>query len=125
MKDKNQNYKVCPICGQEIKQSDYLETIIKDDKVRYLANLVTHYRHSHISSWNKCWGNYGHHYRNGWFGDYDEEKRKVNERAKRQIIRKATKHLISIGIVVEHFEMLQGTTEETLQVARKKLGASR
>ncbi|MDD2200417.1 MAG: hypothetical protein PHX84_02090 [Candidatus Shapirobacteria bacterium] len=79
---------ICPICGETSQCSDYLKKIFKDEKVLWFANMVTHYQHDHITSWDKCWGKNGYRYRQGWFGDYDEEKAKVNERAKRQIIRK-------------------------------------
>ena len=80
----------CPICNRWFEGSSYLFEEFKDDeKAIWLSNMVTHYRHTHITSWNKCWGYGGRFYRSGWFGDYDTEKQKVNERAKRQIIRKA------------------------------------
>ena len=60
-----------------------------------------------LSSWMVC--------------NYDEEKQKVNERAKRQIIRKATKFLIDNEIKSETFLKLQNTTEETLKLAKNKL----
>jgi hypothetical protein len=111
----------CPICCNFFPQSDYLAIVFIDDRERWLANMVIHYRHSHITSWDKCWGNNGRYYRSGWFGDYDEEKSKVNERAKRQIIRKASLFLMLNGITPETFKALQGTTEETLKLAFKKL----
>lgn len=111
----------CPICQNSIKQSEYLETAIDNEKTRYFANLVTHYRHHHITSWNKCWSYGGHRYRANWFGDYDDEKAKVNERAKRQIIRKGFKILKEMGITSEHIAELENTTEETMKIARKYL----
>lgn len=113
---------VCPICNQKVKESDYLKTIFfGKPEVEWIANLVTHYRHNHITSWNKCWGYGGNRYRSNWFGNYEEEKALVNERAKRQLIRKGFEILKLNGIKSEHFATLQNTTEETLKVARKLL----
>lgn len=118
----SKNYFYCPLCNNWILGSEYLfKTFADDDKANWLANMVTHYRHGHITSWNKCWGYGGNYYRHGWFGNYDEEKQKVNERAKRQIIRKATKFLIDNEIKSDTFLKLQNTTEETLKLAKNKL----
>lgn len=114
--------KICPICHNKVTSSDYLESIFKDNpKVNYLAHLITHYRHNHIQSWNRCWGLYGGRYRQNWFGDYDEEKRKVNERAKRQLIRKGHKIFIACGITPNDFLSLQNTDEKTMYLANKML----
>ena len=83
--------------------------------------MVTHYRHCHITSWNKCWGRGGSRYRSGWFGDYDTQKRIVNERAKRQIIRKCRDFLLLHKISSEHFKNLQGGEEKTFQLAVSQL----
>lgn len=111
----------CPICCNFIKQSEYLEMAISNEKTRYIANLVTHYRHHHISSWNTCWSQGGRRYRADWFGDYDVEKAKVNERAKRQIIRKSFQILKEMGITPENISELENTTEETIKIAKKYL----
>ncbi len=84
--------------------------------------MITHYRHHHITSWNKCWGRHGGYYRGHWFGEYEEEKKKVNERAKRQIIRKGKKVLQEIGIKPTHFSILQNTEDKTMELALKVLG---
>jgi hypothetical protein len=112
----------CPYCNMRFMASDYLNTAIEDIKVRWLANLITHYRHEHISSWNKMWGKNGRSYQSAAkFGDYDEEKAKVNERAKRQLIRKCYPIFIEVGIEVRHFAELQNTTPETIAIANKFL----
>ncbi len=69
------------------------------------------------------WGRNGYDYRAAFpQKDYEVAKQEVNERAKRQIIRKATDYLIEHGFLPEHFAALQNTTEETMKLARKKLG---
>lgn len=113
---------ICPLCHNKILKSEYLNEIFSEEPhVEWLANLVMHYWHNHIDSWNRCWGRNGSAYRGHWFGDYDEEKSKVNERAKRQLIKKGSSILIKNGIKPEHFQMLSSTTEETMIVAYKKL----
>lgn len=84
--------------------------------------MVTHYRHIHIQSWNRCWDSSGgKYYRSGWFGDYESEKSEVNERAKRQIVRKCTEYLKHNNITPEDFEWLEYNDEKTLELIRKKL----
>lgn len=118
----NGNYGVyCPMCKGYFSGSDYLKTVFTDEKQLWLANMVTHYRHSHIESWNKCWGYRGSYYRSRWFSDYEEEKHKVNERAKRQIIRKCTDYLLYFGFTVEDFTALQSTEQKTIELATKKI----
>ena len=115
------NYTVyCPICEYRFEGSDYLKTVFNDDRELWLANMVMHYRHEHITSWNKNWGRYGWYYRNAsHFGDYDEEKAKVNEKAKRQIARKCKNYIVKYNVNAEVFNKLQNTTEETLTVVKK------
>jgi len=114
--------KICPICGERVNRSDYLEEIFKEvPKVNYLAHIITHYRHHHITSWNKCWGQGGKYYRGNWFGDYDEEKKKVNNRAKRQIIRKGKDVLKRLSIKSSDFQKLENTDSKTLELAVKIL----
>ncbi|MFW5886697.1 MAG: hypothetical protein ACOCUL_02965 [Bacteroidota bacterium] len=111
----------CPICGKYFKTSNHLQEVIKNKHVRWLANMVTHYRHEHITSWNKCWGRNGHYYQHGWFTDYEQEKAKVNERAKRQILRKCKDYMIKNKFKVEHVQQLQNTEPKTLELYAKIL----
>jgi hypothetical protein len=111
----------CPFCHNWHQASVYLGRHISDERTRWMANMVTHYRHHHIMSWNKCWGRNGGFYRNGWFNedDYEKKKKEYNERAKRQIIRKCAAFMNNKGITLSNIEALQNTTAETLEVARK------
>ena len=111
----------CPICGAYFADSDHLRKAIPDEKVRWLANMVTHYRHVHINHWNRCWGGAGRFYRKGWFEDYEQEKQKVNNSAKRQIIRKAQSFLIEHEITSEHFKQLLSTEDKTMNLAIERL----
>ncbi len=113
----------CPICETYFDTSDYLNKVFQnDERARWLANMVMHYRHYHQTSWDKQFGRYGHLYCDRIPNyDYHEQKKLYNERAKRQIIRKATDFLSEEGFTPEDFLKLQHTTEETMKLARKKL----
>lgn len=117
----------CPICGHTVKSSDHLAKVFKNNqRRRWLANMITHYRHTHITSWNKYWGYNGWYYREAsHFGDYDEEKKKVNERAKREILHKAFDFMMSIGITVDDVKALQGTEPYTIAVYERSIEAGR
>lgn len=116
-----QNKFYCPLCNRSIVRSEYLTVTFGDTKEGWLANMVTHYRHDHIASWDRCWGYEGRRYRAGWFGNYDEEKQKVNERAKRQLIRKAKTYLLHHQIQPEDFLKLEKTDSQTFALAKKML----
>ncbi len=118
---KHSYHVYCPICNHDFIGSDYLKTVFKDNqKALWLANMVTHHRHSHITWWNKCWGWHGGYYREAsHFGNYDDEKKKVNEQAKRVIARKCADYLVLHGINEDVFSMLQNTEEKTLEVVKK------
>jgi hypothetical protein len=110
-----------PISKTYQRESEYLATVFQDEKERWLANMVTRYRHHHITWWDRCWGPNGGRYQGNWFGDYDEEKAKVNEQAKRQIIRKSLDYLLQHEIGIEVFQALQGTyTTKPFDLCRKK-----
>lgn len=112
----------CPLCSAYFRASSYLKDVIKKPKTLWLANMVTHYRHNHIKSWNRCWDYHsGSYYRGYWFGDYHEEKSKINERAKRQIIRKATNYLVFHEIRRIDFEGLEYNDPKTIALIKKKL----
>lgn len=112
----------CSVCGNYFPESKYLAEHIEDEKVRYLANMVTHMRHTHIKSWNKMWeGGGGGVVQSAHFGDYDDEKKKVNERQKRNLIRKSKDFLKAHGINSAHFLQLQENDEKTIALAKKVL----
>lgn len=115
-------YQHCPICCEKFETSDYLNNVFKDEHVRWLANMVTHYRHEHLKSWDKTWsrGNYGWNQLSEC--TYDQEKQKVNERAKRQILRKCKDFMIQNGFTVEHVIQLKNTDSKTIELYQKILG---
>lgn len=123
--NNNKNKFYCPLCNKCWQISEFLQKTFNDnDKALWFSNMVTHYRHEHITSWNKCWGYNGQYYRSKWFKDYDSEKAKVNERAKRQIIRKAKDFMIKYEIGVETVKKLKGYDSKTIELANEKLHTS-
>lgn len=114
----------CPLCDSCFDGSTYLKDVFDDIPTLWLANMVTHYRHNHITSWNKMWGDHGFYYRQAAHYDdmnYEDRKSEINERAKRQIVRKAAPYLRKNNVTIKAFENLQGTTVATLQTVRKIL----
>lgn len=111
----------CPICSEYFIASKYLCETFEERNVLWFANMVTHYRHEHINFWNKCWSYNGHNYRKKWFGDYEEEKRKVNERCKRQIIRYCHHYMKYYSVSINDIMKLNNTEDKTIQIAKKYL----
>lgn len=107
----------CLLCGAPIS-SVYLDRAIADDRVYLLACMVMHYRHEHVKYYNNSVGYVDQHLDVA----YDDFKTMVNERAKRQIIRKARTKLQVIGVTAEHFKMLEHSDPKTLELAEKWLG---
>lgn len=113
----------CPICNQYFRTSTYLNSKFTDEKVRWLANMVTHYRHVHVTSWDKCWGsNRIPYYKSNLHLDYETEKIKVNERGKRQILRKCIDQMKADGFTVNDVLALKKTERKTSDLYRKLLG---
>jgi hypothetical protein len=109
---------LCPLCQQEVRKSEYLGEHIQDPRVLWLANLITHYRHSHVQ-WDRSWKYMQRQHGDNW--NYEKAKSEFNNRAKRQYIRKA--HLIfkHCGITAADFAELQNTDRETILLANKYL----
>jgi hypothetical protein len=114
----------CPICVNYYRESTYLkQSIIGNKRLLWVANMVTHTRHYHIHYWDKLWGpeQPGIFMLEKWKTNYETEKIKVNERAKRFIIRKCCAFLQSKGISSKEFELLENKDFHTLMLAQKKL----
>jgi hypothetical protein len=109
---------LCPICKQPVKQSTYLNEVIRDERVKYLANLVTHYRHNHVK-WDDSWRYMQK--KNGSNWDYNKAKEEFNERAKRQYLRKCYPIFKALGIKADHFRQLQVQDSKTITLAHKLL----
>ena len=105
----------CPLCDDRFAPSEYLTTVFTDLKINWLAQLVTHYRHNHIEYYDHSVG--FHSMR----GTYEPFKHVVNERIKRQILRKCQGYMRFLGLGARDLKELQGTTEETLALAGQLL----
>lgn len=131
-------YFFCPICSEDkiiknqikssmgdsrldkdsmYKCSSYLMSVFKDDKMLWLSNMISHYRHCHITWYDKA--NNNPYYLKDY--NHDEAKQEQNERTKRQIIRKCRKLLLENGITDKHFKQLRNTDKKTIELAEKYL----
>ena len=110
----------CPICGSSWNGSDYLDTVFDDDRRLWLANMITHYRHEH-REWDKQWR---YIERNCRDGEYERQKRIINEQAKRQILRKCKWFLVDHGFTPADFGAMQGTTKQTRELAESTLSGA-
>lgn len=116
-------HQFCTICNLYFKTSIHLNEVFKnEERARWLANMVMHYRHDHLSSWDSTWGRNGYANRFLKNVDYDTEKIKVNERAKRQILRKCKNYLIKNGFNANDILKLQNTEPKTTALYDKILG---
>lgn len=127
-KCKECDWYYCPMCNSYFPEHEGLSKAKAKitEGAYWLANMVTHYRHNHIKSWNKMWSKRtGGYYRDSFGYDdtqYKKRKEEINERAKRQIIRKGKDYLMFHNITSKQFmELLKGMDEATLKVAREKL----
>jgi archaellum component FlaC len=94
VKKKEKDIIYCPVCGKFHKDinSEYLKKVFNNNKYAYTAAvLVTHYRHEHISYYDKSWMFRRYRDKNPEYTTHEHFKEKVNNRAKRQIIRKTMK----------------------------------
>lgn len=107
----------CPICESYVEASAYLNSIFNTPQQRWFASMVTHYRHHH-RAWDRSAGylvrKYGH-------DTYERQKHRINEQAKRQIMRKAKEYMAFHGVSQAHVKALLHTTAETMKVAEKLL----
>lgn len=88
--DGSKHFGTCPLCGQTIRRSDHLNDVFNDKPyAEWIANLVTHYRHDHTKSWDLTITSSRYAAKNIEFQKlgYDAYKAKVNNRAKRQLMR--------------------------------------
>lgn len=104
---------ICPICGNEFRFSSFLHNQIPNEKTRLIANLITHYRHIHQTSWNKSC-----HYISKKYGEdaYLNSKIEHNNRAKRQILRKCKKWIFDNGIKGSNFLDLKDNDINTIKL---------
>jgi hypothetical protein len=113
---------ICPICGHIITKSPYLhEVFVGDPWAEYAANTVTHYRHGHVNYYNRSCDYRGYRNKNPAYTNYEDFKKIVNNRAKRQIIRAVAKSFPPRVVLslLEGFLKLQYNDEKTIVLIKK------
>jgi len=112
---ETRDYQICcPLCETWEIGSQHLREVFSNNNLFWLSNLITHYRHNH-RNWDNSVGYISRYH------SYDNEKAKLNNQAKRQVIRKCKLLLLWNGITSEHFNKLQSTDEKTIELAKKEL----
>lgn len=85
----------CPRCNILVEGSEYLFTeAFPDDYYSYwIACLVMHHRHEHISYYDNSWRFYHYGSKNKEYGElgYEDYKKLINNRAKREMVRGSIK----------------------------------
>ncbi|MEX0685019.1 MAG: hypothetical protein WD267_09620 [Balneolales bacterium] len=114
----------CPLCKAHHDESDFLATAIENEKTRWLANMVTHYRHVHMNIWDEKWGAGGYGHQSSSQITYSIEKGNINNKSMQEIIKKATAFLTDHNITEYHFKTLQGSNRKTLDLASHLLNTS-
>jgi hypothetical protein len=114
----------CPICGHSIPKSPYLHEVFAGDPwAEYAGNLVTHYRHQHVNYYDRSCHHMGYRSKNPAWTNYDDFKKLVNNRAKRQIIRAVaiSKKFPTRAVMplLEGFLKLQYNDEKTIALIKK------
>ena len=129
--NKKQEIVWCPKCERSFPNKGFLNFIFRNDSaVLHAAALVTHYRHTHVKSYDRACRNPSYaakipHY------NYVDYKAKVNNCAKRQIIRAIVKHVeknsypetapISARGLILGFGVLKENDEATKRLIEKHL----
>ena len=108
----------CPLCEKYVARNPRVSRSNLQPEVGWLPNMVVHYRHNHSTYYDriarKIRTERGHR----------NFRHLVNERIRRQIIRKCWRFMRHHGIGAEHFEKLPGVGRKTIALARKKLSDS-
>ena len=105
----------CPLCKSHVDGSMYLFNAFQDNMEKYwFACMVMHYRHQHIRYYNN-------QVQRKTDVTYAPFKHKVNERVKRQILRKCAPYMVEIRITPAIIASMSQSTEQTMRLARKKL----
>ena len=116
----------CPLCYTQIQESEYLRHVFPDDGYAYwVACAITHYRHDHIQYYDNSWKVPAYAEKNPEYADGHEAfKAKVNNRAKRQLIRAIVKSRFKdqdkINLI-KAFVRMQNNDKETMALRRKML----
>ncbi len=81
---------ICPVCDAIVKRSEYLQAEFKDDPddpdALYAANLVTHYRHTHLKQYDYAWRN-PKDKKTGYTNvEHEEFRSEINRSVKKELI---------------------------------------
>lgn len=107
-------YFYCPLCDSELPESIYLSSIFSNNlRAKWFANMVTHYRHNHTRYYDNSVGYVSK------FHDYGDFKQIVNERAKRQIIRKTKEFMKLHEFTVDDIKVLEFNEDKTIELFNK------
>jgi Zn finger protein HypA/HybF involved in hydrogenase expression len=104
-----EDFDTCLCCGEKIIKSSYLKSTIPNEKTRFFANQITHYRHSH-RAWDKNLDYISNHC------DYDKQKEIINNQIKRVLIKKHYKTLVTRNFVKEDLLQLQHNDDKTVEM---------
>jgi hypothetical protein len=121
----------CPACSLSFPYHGYLKGVFHDDRPGlHAAALVTHYRHTHVRSHDRAWQSPRYAAKIPNY-DYDENKAKTNNQAKRELIRAVATHVrngsypesapIGARELVCAFGRLQELDEETIALIHATL----
>lgn len=113
----------CPKCESYFQGTYYLDRQFgKYPKTRWLANLITHYRHEH-TNWDKNKYVLLPNSRKPQGQDYEKDKAAINEYIKQWLIRKHHNLLKENKITEQIFKNLKGTKPETIRLYKKTINA--
>jgi len=120
------NNMYCPICRNFIvKGSEYLLKTFGVSYTYWVACLVTHYRHHHIRYYDLSWKNPWYRKKNKEYTNYEEFKKLVNNRAKRQMIRAILKDenftVEGKKKLIESFSNLMHNDKKTEELIKKSI----
>jgi len=103
----------CPVCSAEIKRSLYIASVYPTEPLmQWLCNLVTHWRHGH-TKWDNQYRYISRYHH------YDTEKVQRNNRAKRQLLRKASETFKSHGVTANHLLRMLENDQKTVALIHK------
>lgn len=114
---------ICPICNMRVPPDEDLHSVFANNKYAEIAaNLVRHYRDEHISYFNAAQRNSAYTNKIPNY-DYDEFKKLINNRAKRQMIRSLAKKKKPDDWqnIIAGFAYLQHNDDKTLDLIEEHL----
>lgn len=115
------NKTYCPICNKKFDASQNANSQNDNQHTRWFKNMISHFKDAHVTSLNNYLGPYNNHYIGYWFKNHDKVESIVNEKVKRQILKKTKLFLNKEGFTLDHFASLGNHSNETMQLASEIL----